>query len=230
MKHLTDCTLSASLHDAIKEAMLETADLSGHYWESWQDAEEMLDDIAHEHYSGFIPFTNGGWRAMVPLNLADLVSKGAGWPGHYGIAQKLDAAEAYSYECALESFEMMCADDLEGIPRDKWNYSELYELGRGDLAETLSECEHENLQSVFWIEYRAIYYAADNPRNETGRDEVYFYAGVNLDFEYGRDSGLIACYEETLSVADLSRESIRAQMIVMRGACSESTEAGHAHA
>ena len=52
------------------------------------------------------------------------------------------------------------------------------------------------------------YYSADNIRNESGDDEIVFIAGVNTDFEYGRDKGLEVTFEECVPVSLLSKAQV----------------------
>jgi len=78
------------------------------------------------------------------------------------------------------------------------------------LAEQLSEYETQYLTEggAFWYQFRAMYYSADNYRNVSGKDEILFMAGVNLDFEYGRDKGLEITFEENVPVELLTKEKI----------------------
>lgn len=41
--------------------------------------------------------------------------------------------------------------------------------------------------TTYFYKVRCQYYTADNPRNESGEDEVHFTAYLNTDLEYGRD-------------------------------------------
>jgi hypothetical protein len=82
-------------------------------------------------------------------------------------------------------------------------------LHRGDLAETLSDLERDWLSAALFVEVRVQYYKDDNTCNKTGEDEITFIAGVNTDFEYGRDKGLIETYEETFQVDDLTPAKVK---------------------
>lgn len=168
--------------------------------------------INHEGYDGFIPYTNGGWRCMIMDDLSRVWGSGSTYAEEPQkvIRQGID----YSLDCAIESFieEYHAAlralygfGDKEAL-KEVVNYHNLYERGESGLAEKLSEHENTSLSEggEFWVEFRAHYYAADNNRNETGEDEICFIAGVNTDFEYGRDSGLQVTYERTFTVAELA--------------------------
>lgn len=81
------------------------------------------------------------------------------------------------------------------------------------MAEDLSNNEAESNTEVFWIDIGAVYYKADNSfNNSTGHDEVYFTAGVNTDYGYGREKGLILTFEETHRADSLTPEIVKAIM------------------
>lgn len=177
--------------------------------------------IEHESYDGFIPFTNGGHRLIYPVYLESVAYSGAQFKNEK-VNKELDAAVDYSFEIALESFidnnrdalESLYVDlDLDDIKaaREVITYHDLYDKDEGSLAEELSEGESECLTegSMFFIELRVQYYNADNLRNETGKDEACFMAGINTDFEYGRDKGLEVVYEVTIPLADLGFEKAK---------------------
>ena len=58
--------------------------------------------------------------------------------------------------------------------------------------------------STFWYEARAIFYDTDNFRNISGKPELYIFAGINTDFEYGREKGLDTSFERTIPLDRLT--------------------------
>ncbi len=81
-----------------------------------------------------------------------------------------------------------------------------WDTDTGRLREEYWEFESEYLAKggEYWLQFRAVYFAPDNSRNLTGKPEVFFYAGVNTDFTYGRDKGLECTFERTYPVARLT--------------------------
>ena len=184
--------------------------------ESDYDTTGNLSEICHESYDGFIPFTNGGIDFMASLRLSDCEGSGT-FPNNEKVTAELERAVSYGYEQAREAFIAANYNELKKTfvvayldnNSDRVNYHTLYEMGRGSLAETLSEFEMEYNDDTFFIQHRAMFYSEDNSRNITGEDEIYFYSGVNTDYEYGRDKGLMDCYEETVKVSDLTPNKVK---------------------
>jgi hypothetical protein len=189
-------------------------------------------EVEHRSYDGFIPFTNGGYRLIFPVTLEAVSYCGASYKNEK-VNKELDDAVDYSYLIALESFIDNNRDELAGLypdldlddlaaSRDVITYHDLYDKDKGMLAEELSEGESECLTegSTFFIELRVQYYNADNLRNETGKDEACFMAGINTDYEYGRDKGLEVMYEVTVPLADLGFEKAKELVTEMYEAVS----------
>lgn len=179
-----------------------------------------INDICHTSYDGFIPFTNGGMDLTVPTDLRSAWGSGS-FPCNKKVREYLEGVIESSQQDALESFvqenksvfEKLFPDaDLDNPTYDLINYHALYDMDRGDLAERLSEIEDEWLSegATFFYQLRAMYYSADNARNVSGEDEILFLAGINTDFEYGRDSGLEVVYENNVPVSLLTTEMIDA--------------------
>jgi hypothetical protein len=179
-----------------------------------------VDTVEHMSRDGFIPFTNGGFDIMLPTELAHVWGSGNG-PSNEAISKQLDEIIESSQQLALESFvyenksvfeEIFPDADLNNPTFDLINYHDLYDMGHGALAEKLSEYEYDYLSEggTLWYQFRVLYYSADNSRNESGDDEILFMAGVNLDLEYGRDSGLEITYEECVPVELLTTEEVDA--------------------
>jgi hypothetical protein len=175
------------------------------------EVEGTITQIEYKSYDGFIPFTNGGEIYRAPINLDYLVGTGKGFTNEK-VSKSIDETVGYCYKSALEDFIMTNRDELDGLftaeeldeISDNINYHTLYEKDEGNLAERLSEAESNWLEGYLFVEVRTIFFAADNARNITGKDEIYFIAGVNLDYDYGRDKGLVETFEETVAVDELT--------------------------
>jgi len=186
--------------------------------------DKTADPINFEGYDGFMPFTNGGWGLKIMDDLDRLA--GSGDQYNKKAMVQLQSAIDYSYDCALLDFIDEYRDQLEAIYgtregenlKQVVNYHDLYDKEQGELAEKLSEDEHSALSEggEFWVEMRAQYYAADNYRNETGEDEICFLAGINTDFGYGRDKGLVETFERTVKVSDLDDDKLKEIIQEMR--------------
>lgn len=204
--------------------------LSSHIETKFQDAMDDLPEnyggcidtqvqpINHKSYDGFIPFTNGGFDLTVPTDLMSMYGSGSG-PANEIVSKQLDTIIETSQREALEQFvqenksvfeELFPDADLDKPSYDVINYHDLYDMDQGNLAEQLSEYENEYMTegSTFFYQLRAIYYSADNARNESGEDEILFLAGTNLDFEYGRDKGLEVSYEKCVPLEGLTTEQV----------------------
>lgn len=175
-------------------------------------------EITHRSHDGFIPFTNGGFDLTLPTDLHYVYGSGNG-PCNKKVSDQIDKVIEQSLQDALEAFcehnseklgFYFLIDQIKNPNADVINYQSLYDMEQGELAEELSEYETENLSegATFFYQFRVIYYAADNTRNESGDDEILFLAGTNLDFEYGRDKGLEVTYENCVPVELLTTEQI----------------------
>ncbi len=180
--------------------------------------ETEVTEVAHESCEGFIPFTNGGYDLTIPVTLMDLSSKGA-LPVNADISKQIEDVIEYSYKMALEGFVEDNAEivkklfpnmDTKKPDADIINYHTLYEMDQGELAEELSEFEYSYLTegSTLFIQVKAFFFDKENSRNITGNDEIYFHAGYNLDFDYGRDRGLELSYERTIKAYELTPQRI----------------------
>lgn len=89
----------------------------------------------------------------------------------------------------------------------------------GRLREEFYQFETEYLSEggEYWLQFRAVFFDTDNSRNITGKPEVYFYAGVNTDFTYGRDKGLVCTFERTYTLDRLTPARVAVIVDAMRG-------------
>ncbi len=184
--------------------------------ESDFDTTGNIEEIEHVSRDGFFPFTNGGVEFTGILRLCDVAGSGT-YPNNEAVTKELDRAINYNYSLARESFIKNNRAALDGLftkteldnNSDEISYGKLYDIKHSELAETLSEGETECNTDIFFIQHRAMFFSADNIRNKTGNDEIYFYSGVNTDYDYGRDKGLMDCYENTIAVDHLTPNIVK---------------------
>jgi hypothetical protein len=202
------------------------------------EPEHNITDISAKSYSGFIPFTNGGLRAMV---LSDLRSEyGSGMCG--GFAKNIlqpyidDALRDAAYDFIQYRDELAeLRDDVscENADNVLWNWFEqreeaynaahasgtlpgiadpgpFWSTPEGWLREEYYDYESEHMfeGGEFWYQLCCHFYAPENSQNVTGEDELYFYAGVNTDFSYGRDKGLECSYARLVKCSEITPELI----------------------
>lgn len=142
------------------------------------------EEIENEHRSGFIPWTEGGWIAVLNACLAYAHGSGGGPKAVQPIIDSTldDAAVAF------------CEDRKWKLPSEGAAEAAWVLIGAlpddSDDREAWYEWENEWLfeGGTYFYKVRAIYYMPDNSDNQTGEPEVYFDAYLNIDFEYGRDS------------------------------------------
>ncbi|MDE2096218.1 MAG: hypothetical protein KGL39_03165 [Patescibacteria group bacterium] len=187
----------------IKSAFNEIAEFLEH-WDSIGVVDVRVEPIEHEAREGFMPFTNGGWSGRAAVLFRD----------------GKDHFKAMSSYAEQDHKDMLCEfrEDLtrkgavdafdDASDEDIWNRF-------SNEAEKWQDGWEESDDDVFFLDFRAVYYAPGNFRNKSGKPEVYFYAGVNTDFNYGRDSitwaGGNCCvheYEVEARVSDLSTDRI----------------------
>jgi len=204
-------TLEKSIHDSFEE-------LAGKFYTDYE-SEPSLDTVPHESCDGFFPHTNGGYQLMSYVTLMEMDNKATGFV-NTEIDKQYNQYVENSYKIALECFaadnsekllQLFPTIDIDKPDDDIVNYHDLYAMGESELAETLNEYEHIYLMesSTFFIQARCFFFSADNHRNQSGENEIYFHAGVNFDFEYGRDSGLEMTYERNVKVSELTPELLK---------------------
>ncbi len=201
------------LHDAIAELFNDKVE----GLESF-GLEPTAEPIRHTSCPGFIPYTNGGWSLRIMETLDGM--NGSGTRYNPEVQDELERAINYSLDSALEEFISENLDELEDLyeTRDEdelekvVNYHDLHEKEAGELAEKLSEAEHEHLSQGgdFYLVLRASYFAADNNRNQSGEDEIYFHAGINTDYGYGREKYLQITHDQNVKVSELTESGLRA--------------------
>lgn len=213
--------LSGALYRLVENALEDISERDDAY--SFGPQPEMIEAQSRD---GFIPYTNGGWAGTVLANM--LYAQGSGcvpkklqpyldeaekvirknWLDEHGEEFGYDpesgeSAWDFVYRLEQEEDEAREAGTLPGLdaPHVGMRLSDLAE-------ESLREYEDTWLTEggTYFYKVRAMVFSAHNPRNETGEDEVYILAAINLDFEYGRDSADDILYERTFKLSELTPE------------------------
>jgi hypothetical protein len=137
-----------------------------------------LEEIECRSRDGFIRASHnfGGFDLEYLTEVHTCHGSGCG-PNLSAIERHVD----WAYQASKEFFKEQESAELVGIPDDKIDYHSLYELGRGDLAERLSEIEREHMDtSVYWG-VRAMYEGVDS----RGVHTLMLYASGNVNEYYG---------------------------------------------
>lgn len=127
------------LAEKLKEAMEDVGrDIDRKY-----ETDGQIEEVEHMSRPGFASTSDGGYSFTAFAPLMNLI--GSGSVGHLPDKAEEQVNKMYDYglELAQEQFIEEYKEELKDIPKDKINYHDLYELKRGDLAEKLSEMEHE---------------------------------------------------------------------------------------
>jgi len=179
------------LDEEIKELVTDAyGDLEQKYELNGQGVEQ----IEHKSRSGFISSNDGGYEANGFTTVGYLM--GTGHAGSLPDKAEKKVNELYEIELqnALDAFKEKYAKEIEGIPEDKLNYHDLYEMGKTDLAEKLSELESEQNtddQSKVMFQLRAMFH-------NNGPDNMSFtiQGVVNWEAPYHRPKGDFEDYYE----------------------------------
>jgi len=185
-----------------------------------------IDEVENKSRDGFIPFTEGGYDGIGYAYLRDAIYSGY-CPKviqPYVDQELKDVQEAWDGENPEHTYEWLYdfeADEIAKTQGDLLNSN--VPTPREVWQEKYSEFESEYLDGeggTYFYKARVLFYDEDNSRNESGEPEAYFMAGINTDFEYGRDTipwlshmgGNPQCtewvFERNIPVKDLTPELI----------------------
>ncbi len=143
-----------------------------------------IEEVEHKSRDGFSSSNDGGYVWSDFSNISYLMGTG------YVSSLPKKAAKAVEDEydannkMALEQFKETYAKEIEGIPEDKLNYHDLYELKKGDLAEKLSELESDHNSddhSTVMFQVRVMFYAGEGDEHS-----MTVQAAVNWGAPYHR--------------------------------------------
>ncbi len=154
------------------------------------DASEALKEVPYKSSSGFIPFTDGGFKITGFINLGYMESSGY-MPSPKKVEAKVEEFIDYEREMAKERFIDDNSEIVAELGEDKINYLDLHEAGYEDEADELSEMEYENMSdetSSFMFELGVFYYEKGNTHGNFAdeADSVYVYGRINWEAPYYR--------------------------------------------
>lgn len=165
-------------------------DLGGPSFELYGAYGAEPDRIANVSYDGFIPYTDGGWLAAIPGDTSAAQSSGSDAGLLSAEIERLGEGAREAWMGDNPDKGDPWADDLDDDTHEEWY-----------------EYQSEWMQSVYYVDVRAIYYRAGNRRNESGENEVYFVASVNFD-EYGRDKHSITLWNCNVPVSSVTQDKL----------------------
>lgn len=166
-----------------------------------------VEGIERKSRDGFISYNDGGYRGRGFAEISQLIGSGQ----ISGLPDKAEEAIEKQYEHGVEIAQKQFIDDnkeaLKGIPADKINYHDLYDMKKSDLAEKLSELENEmnsGDDSTVMFELLCMY---DEKHNHFTVQGV-----INWEAPYHRSKGAFEDYteEEVEIKQDMSAEQIKA--------------------
>jgi hypothetical protein len=132
-----------------------------------------IEELECRARDGFWPHSHnrGGFDLMYMTDLDACYGSGCG--PNFG---EIDGAIESGLRDSLEAFKREHASDLAGISDDLITYSDLYEMGRSDLATALDEYQRQWLNTPVWWGIRCMYEGAD----ERGVHTLMVYCGANI--------------------------------------------------
>lgn len=165
-----------------------------------------IEEIEHKSRSGFISHNDGGYQGNGFTTIGYMVGSGIQGSLPTKANEKVEEYYEDGMRQALTQFREQYADEIKDIPEDKLNYHDLYEIGKGNLAEKLSEFESENNtdeQSTVMFSLIAMY-------NNGGSDGVHTFTiqgVVNWEAPYHRNKSQFEDYYE--AEVDFTEEDIK---------------------
>ena len=190
---------------AIKDTILEAArdfyeEIEGEF-EFYQGFDEAVSDW--DDGPGYASISDGGYEVAGYSMLSSYVGGGFR-TGNEKLNEAIDAAESESYETALNQFKEEYEEEIKGIPEDKLNYHDLYDMGKGDLAESLSETEHDAQDELISVKFRVGFKSpkrmAENHSSPDGKE----YPGVYLFFDIDGPNNYNDWWDESYIFKSLS--------------------------
>lgn len=216
--------IKAALREAC-EQFAERVDRYGGY-----DAAGWVREISAKSYDGYIAHTNGGFRVCIPCDLRTIECEGLTDFETEILQVYIDQAHADAAAAFVEEHETLSllfeayeesggtmsaidwlyarwdeAEDMFNRQPQLWPI-EFWQTPIYAEREELWEYEDQYLceGGTFFYELRVLFYEKDHRRNATGEDEIYIFAGINTDFEYGRERGLQCAIERDYKLSRLT--------------------------
>jgi len=114
---------------------------------------------------------------------------------------------------------------LAGFEVPAWHMSEpgmAVEAEREEFYEVSDQWLSQG--GEFWYEARALFFDADNFRNQSGKPELFIFCGINTDFTYGRERGLTTSFEQNIPLEQVTPERIEIIVDEMIASITASTK------
>jgi len=219
--------ITSALHTAIFEKFVEPCDV-------WGIADEnAINKVSAASYDGFIAHTNGGFRTLVHCDLNAVESEGMSDFETAQLQKYIDSSHEDSAKWFIEARD--CLNDLfedsdEGSaiawlygrwddaeneytnnPQlEFWTRPQRWQTDMAHEREDFWEYDSQGMSEgcTFFYEITALFYEKGHRRNITGEDEIFIFAGINTDFEYGRERGLECAVERTYKLARLTAKRL----------------------
>ena len=157
-----------------------------------------LEELEYKARDGFIPFIDGGFNISRTVYLDYLTGSGC----RLGVKDFDNAVEnmsADAYEEAKKEFMEKHPEISEGMA----NYHDLYNAGKGDLAEELSMLESDFNDGFAYLEFTVHYYDKGNSKSDmSDRDSLYVCCAYNF-VEYGRNKYAKVIFQRTISAKSI---------------------------
>ncbi len=198
-----------------------------------------IHEVSAQSYDGFIAHTNGGYRVLVHNDLSSVESEGlsdfesiclqsyidsshedaasdfVSWRDELSdafAASGIDSALDWLYQRfddAETEHDTKRAQYLVDLLGDK--VPQFWETDAGSEREDFYnyDSDYGSEGGTFFYEITALFYEKSHRRNVTGEDEIFIFAGINTDFDYGRERGLTTAFENTYKIARLTSERLR---------------------
>lgn len=219
---------------ALREACQEFAERHDHYG---LYVDDVVHEVSASSYDGFIAHTNGGFRVCIPNDLSNAEGEGLSEFETEHLQKYIDRSYVDAAEQFVEGHDTLSTlwdlyeegggelTALEWLYKREGDAMELHEV-QPDLFGTVEFWRTEAAQHMeqfhdtasewlteggtFFYELRVLFYEKDHRRNTTGEDEIYIFAGINTDFEYGREKGLEVAIERDYKLSRLTPARIKA--------------------
>jgi len=197
------------IEDSIKNAITKVEDT----YELFSVETDKVEDKSRD---GFMAFTEGGYEGKGFQTLSYLNGSG-NLPISAKAGKEIQAQLEYNRELAIDQFKEKNEKKLKDlkITDKQLNYSDLYDLGQGALAEELDGIENDyNSEGTIMFQIGAYFY---EPKGEEKNGTVYVFGVVNWESPYHRSgrSREDVVYKEDLEFS--SPEDLKKKLEVVLG-------------
>ena len=186
----------------LKEKLEDSVeDLSDTYDQSYQAEGE---EIEHKSRDGFIAFTDGGYEVHWFEYVNMLNGSGTSLPTKV-LDDEMERQVGNQQEYALERIKEDYPNLEEEIGEDKINYSDLYDLDKGEIAEELDQYANDDSDDSIYMKIEAMYFSPNNDRGQDGKHTIALSGDVNLEAPYHR-RGNLDDYNEVVFTFDSAND------------------------